>query len=150
MQPCLPFLGMDEDGLSQFRLQLICILMPTFWAVEYKWEWCGPTPKVSCSILHYLSSPARMSRLPWRRERLPTPVFWPGEFRGLYSPWGHKESDTTERLSLSLSRNDHGENRFKMAEPQDGRSLDTQITAWKRVALSSVDISGKGFFMLKY
>ena len=29
-------------------------------------------------------------------------MFWPGEFRGLYSPRGHKESDTTERLSLSL------------------------------------------------
>ena len=29
-------------------------------------------------------------------------VFWPGEFQGLYSPWGHKELDTTERLSLSL------------------------------------------------
>ena len=40
---------------------------------------------------------------PWRRERLPTPVFWPREFRELYSPWGHKESDRTERLSLSLS-----------------------------------------------
>ena len=23
---------------------------------------------------------------PWWRERLPTPVFWPGEFHGLYSP----------------------------------------------------------------
>ena len=23
----------------------------------------------------------------------------PGEFPGLYSPWGHKESDTTEQLS---------------------------------------------------
>ena len=23
-------------------------------------------------------------------------VFWPGEFHGLYSPWGLKESDTTE------------------------------------------------------
>jgi len=32
----------------------------------------------------------------WRRERLPTPVFWPREFHGLYSPWGHKESDMTE------------------------------------------------------
>jgi len=32
---------------------------------------------------------------PQRRERLPTPVFWPGEFHGLYRPWGHKESDTT-------------------------------------------------------
>ena len=25
---------------------------------------------------------------------LSTPVFWPGEFHGLYSPWGHKQSDT--------------------------------------------------------
>ena len=25
------------------------------------------------------------------------PVFWPGEFHGLYSPRGRKESDTTER-----------------------------------------------------
>ena len=30
------------------------------------------------------------------RERLPTPVFWPGEFHGLYSPLDGKESDTTE------------------------------------------------------
>ena len=34
-------------------------------------------------------------------ERLPTPVFWPGEFHELYSPWGHKESDITEQLSLT-------------------------------------------------
>ena len=39
---------------------------------------------------------------PWRRERLPTLVFWPGEFHGLYNPWGCKESDRTERLPLSL------------------------------------------------
>ena len=38
-----------------------------------------------------------------RRERVPTLVFWPGEFHGLYSPWSHKELDTTERPSLSLS-----------------------------------------------
>ena len=31
---------------------------------------------------------------------LSTPVFWPGEFHRLYSPWGLKESDMTERLSL--------------------------------------------------
>ena len=41
-------------------------------------------------------------KIPWRRERLPTPIFWPGEFHGLYSPWGRKESDTTERPSLHL------------------------------------------------
>ena len=30
-------------------------------------------------------------------------IILPGEFHGLYSLWGHKELDTTERLSLSLS-----------------------------------------------
>ena len=30
-----------------------------------------------------------------RGKDYPT-VVWPGEFHGLYSPWGHKESDTTE------------------------------------------------------
>ena len=35
-----------------------------------------------------------------RRGRLPTLVFWPGEFHGLYSPWRCRESDTTERLSF--------------------------------------------------
>ena len=33
-----------------------------------------------------------------------TPVFWPGELHGLmYSPWGHKESDMTVWLSLTLT-----------------------------------------------
>ena len=41
-----------------------------------------------------------VGKIPWRRERLPTPVFWPGEFHGLYSR-ACKESDTTEQLSLS-------------------------------------------------
>ena len=32
---------------------------------------------------------------PLEKERLPTLVFCPGEFHGLYSPWGCKESDVT-------------------------------------------------------
>ena len=35
-------------------------------------------------------------KIPWRRERLLPPVFWPAEFYGLYSLWGCKESDVTE------------------------------------------------------
>ena len=35
------------------------------------------------------------------RERLCSPVFWPGKFYGLYSPWCRKESDTTEQLLLT-------------------------------------------------
>ena len=41
----------------------------------------------------------------WRRKQQSTPVLLPGEFhrkRNLkgYSSWGHKESDTTEQLTL--------------------------------------------------
>ena len=40
-------------------------------------------------------------KIPLRRKWQPTPVFLPGEFHGQrnlvgYSPWGRKESDTTE------------------------------------------------------
>ena len=43
----------------------------------------------------------------WRREWQPTPVSLPGESHGQrslvgYSPWGHKELDTTERLTRLL------------------------------------------------
>ena len=44
----------------------------------------------------------------WRRKWQPTPVFLPEEIHGHrslagYSPWGHKESHTTERLTLTLN-----------------------------------------------
>ena len=47
-------------------------------------------------------------KIPWRREWQPTPLFLPEEFHGQRSltgcsPWGHKEQDTTERLSLTHS-----------------------------------------------
>ena len=44
-----------------------------------------------------------VGKIPWRQERLPTPVFWPREFHGLYSPWSCKESDMIEQLSLHLT-----------------------------------------------
>ena len=39
---------------------------------------------------------------PLEKGKAPHPAFWPGEFHGLYIPWGHKESDRTEQISLSL------------------------------------------------
>ena len=45
--------------------------------------------KKSCTLLNYCHFTS------------PAPVFWPREFHGLYSQWGHKESDRTGRLSLS-------------------------------------------------
>ena len=46
--------------------------------------------------------------MPWRREWLLTPVFWPGEFHGqgsltAHSPWPRKGSDMTERPSLHFT-----------------------------------------------
>ena len=43
-------------------------------------------------------------KIPWRKKWQPTSVFLPGESHGWRSlvgcgPWGHKESDTTERLT---------------------------------------------------
>ena len=53
---------------------------------------------------------AHFSLYHWRRKWQPTPVFFPGESHGWrslvgYSPWGHQESNTTERfhfLSFSI------------------------------------------------
>jgi len=56
-----------------------------------------------------------LNDIPWREGKIrhsspsPTPVFFLGEFhrqRSLagYSPWGHKESDMTEWLPLSPSK----------------------------------------------
>ena len=45
-----------------------------------------------------------VTKIPWRRAWLPTPVFFSGKFHGQrillgYSPWDHKESNTTEQLT---------------------------------------------------
>ena len=46
----------------------------------------------------------------WRRKWQPTPVLLPGKFQGQrslvgYSPWGRKESDTTESLHFTSLHN---------------------------------------------
>ena len=44
-----------------------------------------------------------VGKIPWRKERIPTPVLLPAEFHGQrsllgYSPWDHKDSDMTDWL----------------------------------------------------
>ena len=56
--------------------------------------WCSAGQQSTCNAGDLNWDPW-VGKIHWRRERLPTPVFWPGEFHGLYSPWGHKQSDTT-------------------------------------------------------
>ena len=77
--------------------------------------WCGSQPTLrvwlACNsstdvwnVLCFEECPGSGRSL-WRREQLPTPVCLPGEFHGWrslvgYSSWGHKELDTTGRLTL--------------------------------------------------
>ena len=60
---------------------------------------------VSLSLILHITD---FFKRPWRREWLPTPEFWPGEFHGQrnlagYSPWGSQQVDMTEWLSLTHS-----------------------------------------------
>ena len=65
---------------------------------------CGLDGKESVCNVGDLGSILELGRSPEEGKGYPRwlGVFWPGEFHGLYSPQGCKESDTTERLSLSL------------------------------------------------
>ena len=79
------FLG-QEDPLARDRL-------PTPVFLRFP---CGSAGKKSACSAGDLGSIPGLGRSPGEGKRLPTPIFWPGEFHGLYSPWGHKESDMTE------------------------------------------------------
>ena len=85
---------------------------PARWSYPPGWN----VTKINCNLVHGfpsgsagkksarnvgdLGSIPGLGRFPREGKRLPAQVFWPGEFHGLYSPWGHQESDMTEQLSL--------------------------------------------------
>ena len=67
-------------------------------------------------------------KIPWRRKWQPTPVFLPWRFHGQrrksssfsmegYSPWDHKESDTTECLSTRQHNQAGNRNLFREDHP---------------------------------
>ena len=62
----------------------------------------GSDGKESACNAGDLDSIPGVRKISWRKAWLPTPVFSLGKFHGPrslagYSPWGHKESDTTEQ-----------------------------------------------------
>ena len=69
--------------------------------LQYSWASLGAQLVKNCLQCGRPGFDLWVGKIPWRRELLPTPVFWPGESHG--SPWGHKESDTAEQLLLSLT-----------------------------------------------
>ena len=71
----------------------------------FKWGFPGGSAgKESACNAGDLGSIPGLGRSFGERNGLPTPVSWPGEFHGLYSPWGREESDMTEQLSLYFFR----------------------------------------------
>ena len=119
-----------QMGIKLFPVPSVCQWpMPLTWVpaafrrslklagLSSAWQETGQTELMGCGSMAWYSyhsdtftlqirpnasySPPGKKQIGWRRERLPTSVFWPGEFHGR-SPWGCKQSDTTERLSLSL------------------------------------------------
>ena len=90
----------------------------------------GSGSKVSACNAGDLGSIPGLGRFPLEsREEQPTLVFLPGEFHGQrsltgYSPWGHKESDTTEQLTLPfwetcLTHNNKGSANYSPPTPFD-------------------------------
>ena len=68
---------------------------------------------------------------PLEKGKAITPVFWPGEFHGLHSPWGRKESDTTARLLLHFTYGDtefHISNFFYHCFSQQGSFLELVLS----------------------
>ena len=66
----------------------------------YKGFPCNSAGKESACNVGDLGSVPWVGKIPWRRERLPTPVFWPGEFHGLYSPWGHMDYKSDQKYFI--------------------------------------------------
>jgi len=100
-----------------------------------------------------------VGKIPWRREWLPTAVFLPGKSYGLrnlkgYSPWGHKESDKTERLTQGHKEVrghawtgdiDLGTSNIEVVETRDvddiNNACKTVLFLWSALPLSEMTIS---------
>ena len=80
---CLPLVKTSPDGAS------------------------GKEPACQCRRLKRLQFNPWVGKIPWRRDWQATPVFLPGESHGHrslagYCPWGHKELDMQERVTISF------------------------------------------------
>ena len=92
MQPNIISIKLLVDKLSlMLNISIYCLYWLPWWLSWYRIHLQCGRPGFDPWV----------GKILWRRERLPTPAFWPGEFHGLYSPCGHKESDMTEWLSVS-------------------------------------------------
>ena len=94
--------------------------MPGFWFNHFQALVLWKVPQGSSLLAHMVKSLSAsagdikrhnfnpwVGKIPWRRKLQPIPIFLPGDSHGQRSlagchPWGHKESDMTKWLTLSL------------------------------------------------
>ena len=101
-----------QDWATSFHFTSLHFISLHFTSLHFIWEYLvvtGASPVTR--MLKNLPQCRRpgfdpqVKKIPWRREWLLTRVFLPGEFHGQrnlvgYSPWGCKELDTIEWLTL--------------------------------------------------
>ena len=91
--------GGDQEKMASQLLSLILVVSFILTGLP---RWCKGKES-SCQFKKHRGcrfSPW-VGNIYWRRKGQPVPMFLPGKFCGQrslvgYSPWGHKESDTTE------------------------------------------------------
>ena len=122
---------------------------------------CSSVGKESACSAGDLGSIPGSGRFPWRRKWQSTPVLFPGKSHAQkslvgYSPWGHKESDTTERLHFHFPLSCTGEGNGNLLQcsclenPRDrGASwaaVSGVVQSWTRLKrLSSSNCIPRGF-----
>ena len=100
--------SLGEQGQpEETRRSVNLILLAAIFRVGFPSGVTGKEPTCQCRRhkRHRFNPWAR--KIPCSRKWHPIPAFLPGKFHGQrslvgYSPWGHKELDMTERLTLSL------------------------------------------------
>ena len=101
-------LGLMEQWVWAESLEFEAHLIHFFLAL---WPWVSSMPPFHSLKIYSLQRERPgfnpwVGKIPWRRKCQSTPVLLPGKSHGQrslvgYSPWGRKESDTTERLYLT-------------------------------------------------
>ena len=95
-----PYSHLQSPAFSWVLLSLLLIQVST--CFSFSWDFPGGSEvKASACNAGDLRSIPGLGRFPWRRKWQPTPVLLPRNSHGwrilvVYSPWGRKESDTTD------------------------------------------------------
>ena len=99
---------------SHYSLAHLIVLSPvSLWVPGTVLSWgfpggaSGEEPACQCRSCQRRGFDPWVGKIPWRRKWQSTPVFLPGKSHRQEEPgrpqrWGHKESDTTEWLTLYL------------------------------------------------